>query len=308
MKVLLTGGCGFIGSHVQDHYIEKGYEVVVVDNLSTGKMDNLNPKAKFYQVDIRDWDSLEKVFIEEKPDIVNHHAAQISVVSSTENPQEDMEINIKGLINVLQLSVKYNVKKFLFSSSGGTVYGDPIYLPCDELHPIDPQSPYGISKYSGELYIKYFHKNYGLDYVIMRYGNVYGPRQDPFGEAGVVAIFTVNMLQGKDCYIFGDGYQERDFVYIDDVARVNIMLTELNLQKDRVFNIGTGYGTNVITIFNLLKSYTNYEKPPIYKSPRKGEIYKIYLNVDRIKKYGWTPQVSLEEGLKRTVESFKSKI
>jgi len=293
---------------VQDHYIEKGYEVVVVDNLSTGKMDNLNPKAKFYQVDIRDWDSLEKVFIEEKPDIVNHHAAQISVVSSTENPQEDMEINIKGLINVLQLSVKYNVKKFLFSSSGGTVYGDPIYLPCDELHPIDPQSPYGISKYSGELYIKYFHKNYGLDYVIMRYGNVYGPRQDPFGEAGVVAIFTVNMLQGKDCYIFGDGYQERDFVYIDDVARVNIMLTELNLQKDRVFNIGTGYGTNVITIFNLLKSYTNYEKPPIYKSPRKGEIYKIYLNVDRIKKYGWTPQVSLEEGLKRTVESFKSKI
>ncbi len=306
MKVLLTGGCGFIGSHVQDHYIKKGYEVVVVDNLSSGKKENLNPKAKLYQVDIRDKNKLKEIFEKEKPDIVNHHAAQISVIHSTRNPQEDADINIIGIINLLELSVTYDVKKFLFASSGGAIYGDPIYLPCDEHHPIDPLSPYGISKYSGELYIRYFHKNFNINYVILRYGNVYGPRQDPFGEAGVIAIFGKNMLENKECYIFGDGYQERDFVYVEDVARANILLTEVNNLKEREFNIGTGIGTSVNELFHVMKRVVKYEKDPVYKEPRKGEVYKIYLNIERIKTLGWKPEVCLEEGIRKTIESLKS--
>ncbi|MGB9824154.1 MAG: NAD-dependent epimerase/dehydratase family protein [Candidatus Hydrothermia bacterium] len=305
MKVLLTGGCGFIGSHVQDHYIENGYDVVVVDNLTSGKIEHLNPRAKFYRVDIRDKDKLEEIFHKEKPDIVNHHAAQISVIHSTRNPQEDADINILGTINLLELSVKYQVKKFLFSSSGGAIYGDPIYLPCDERHPIDPLSPYGISKYAGEMYIRYYHKNFGLNYVILRYGNVYGPRQDPYGEAGVIAIFGKNMLEDKECYIFGDGNQERDFIFVKDVARANLLLTEMNNLREREFNIGTGKGTSVNKLFEVMKTLTGYKKDPVYKEPRKGEVYRIYLNIDRISKLGWSPGVTLEEGIRETIESLK---
>jgi len=305
MKVLITGGCGFIGSHVQDHYLRAGYEVVVVDNLSSGKKEFLNSLANFYQVDVRDFSSLERIFLKERPDIVNHHAAQISVVYSTRNPQEDAEINIKGLINVLDLSVKYSVKRFLFSSSGGAIYGNPIYLPCDEFHPVEPLSPYGVSKYSGELYVRYFHKNFGLDYAVLRYGNVFGPRQDPYGEAGVVAIFGLNMLQDKECFIFGDGNQERDFVYVEDVAKANLLLTEAILGKEREFNVGSGVGTSVNRLFNIMKDITGYKREPVYKEARKGEVYRVYLNTERIRRMGWSPSVSLEEGIRRTVEHIK---
>ncbi|MDI6851070.1 MAG: NAD-dependent epimerase/dehydratase family protein [bacterium] len=305
MKILLTGGCGFIGSHIQDYYIKEGHEVVVVDNLTSGKKEHLNPKAKFYQLDIRDLEGLEKVFSEEKPDIVNHHAAQISVIYSTKNPQEDADTNIRGTINLLELSVKHGVKRFIFSSSGGAIYGNPIYLPCDELHPIDPLSPYGISKYAGEMYIRYFYKNFGLDYVILRYGNVYGPRQDPYGEAGVVAIFGMNMLKNEDCYIYGDGNQERDFIYVEDVARANILFTKLGKLAEREFNIGSGKGTSVNELFKMMKKITRYSKQPIYKEPRKGEVYKIYLNVDRAKKVGWSPTVNFEEGIEKTIEHLR---
>ena len=305
MKVLLTGGCGFIGSHVQDYYIKEGYDVVVVDNLSSGKREHLNPRSKFYEVDIRNLEALEEVFFKEKPDIVNHHAAQISVIYSTRNPQEDADINIRGTINLLELSVKYGVKRFLFSSSGGAIYGNPIYLPCDELHPIDPLSPYGISKYAGEMYIRYYHKNFGLDYVILRYGNVYGPRQDPYGEAGVVAIFGMNMLQNKDCYIFGDGNQERDFIYVEDVARANLIFTKAENLQEREFNIGSGKGTSVNELFKMMKTITGYSREPVYKEPRKGEVYKIYLNADRAKKAGWFPIVSFQEGIEKTIEHLR---
>jgi UDP-glucose 4-epimerase len=305
MKVLITGGCGFIGSHVQDHYIEKGYDLVVVDNLASGKIEHLNPRAKFYKADIRDKDKLEEIFHKERPDIVNHHAAQISVIHSTRNPQEDADINILGTINLLELSVKYQVKKFLFSSSGGAIYGDPIYLPCDERHPVEPLSPYGISKYAGEMYIRYYHKNFGLNYVILRYGNVYGPRQDPYGEAGVIAIFGKNMLEDKECYIFGDGNQERDFVFVKDVARANLLLTEIDNLKEKEFNIGTGKGTSVNKLFEVMKTLTGYKKDPVYKEPRKGEVYRIYLNIDRISRLGWSPMVTLEEGIRETIESLK---
>ncbi len=303
MKVLLTGGCGFIGSHVQDLYIENGFEVVVVDNLSSGKIEHLNPKAKFYKIDITEKECLKEVFEMEKPDIVNHHAAQISVINSTRNPQEDARINILGTLNLLELSINYGLKRFLFSSSGGAIYGDPIYLPCDELHPVDPLSPYGISKYAGEMYIRYYHKTFGLDYVILRYGNVYGPRQDPYGEAGVVAIFGKNMLEDKDCYIFGDGNQERDFVYVGDVAKANLMLTVAENLKERIFNVGTGKGTSVNELFSLMKKITGYKKDAVYNEARRGEVYKVYLNVDRLRKFGWKDEITFEEGIKRTIKS-----
>lgn len=306
MKVLLTGGCGFIGSHVQDLYIENGFEVVVVDNLSSGKIEYLNPKARFYKIDIQDKEGLREIFELENPDVVNHHAAQISVINSTKNPQEDARVNILGTINLLELSVNYGIKRFLFSSSGGAIYGDPIYLPCDELHPVDPLSPYGISKYAGEMYIRYYHKTFGLDYIILRYGNVYGPRQDPYGEAGVVAIFGKNMLEDKECFIFGDGNQERDFVYVGDVAKANLMLTVAENPKEKIFNVGTGKGTSVNELFNLMKKITGYKKDAVYREARKGEVYKVYLNVDRLRKFGWKDEITFEEGIRRTIESLKT--
>ncbi|MDD5572284.1 MAG: NAD-dependent epimerase/dehydratase family protein [Candidatus Hydrothermia bacterium] len=305
MKVLITGGCGFIGSHVQDYYICKGYDVVVVDNLSSGKLEFLNPKAKFYHADVRDYRALEEIFNLERPELVNHHAAQISVIYSTRNPKEDADINIIGIINMLGLSVKYSVKRFLFSSSGGAIYGNPIYLPCDEYHPVDPLSPYGVSKYSGELYIRYYHKNFGLDYAILRYGNVFGPRQDPYGEAGVIAIFTMNMLQSKDCYIYGDGNQESDFIYVEDVAEANLLLSECPLDREREFNIGSGVGISVNNLYEIIKKATGYNRNPIFMPQRKGEVYKIYLNIERIRKLGWTPRVSFEEGIIKILESLK---
>lgn len=311
MKILVTGGAGFIGSHVVDKFIESGHQVIVVDNLSSGRRENLNPQAKFYEVDIREKVKLEEIFKEERPDVVDHHAAQISVVSSVEDPGFDAEVNIIGSLNLIDLSLRYGVKKFIYASTGGAVYGEPIYLPCDEKHPVDPLAPYGISKHTVEHYLYMNHVNFGLNYVVLRYANVYGPRQDPHGEAGVVAIFSKRMLQGKEAYIFGDGWQERDFVYVGDVADAN--LAALNYEKeiksslDPIFNVGTGVGTNVNTIFSLIKRFTGFEKDPVYKPPRPGEVYKVYLDVEKIKnEMDWVPRISLEEGLKLTVEWFRT--
>lgn len=307
MKVLLTGGCGFIGSHVQDKYIEKGYDVIVVDNLSSGKKEYLNPKARLYETDIRDREKLEKIFNKEKPDIVNHHAAQISVIHSVENPFEDAKINIIGSLNLIELSVKYNIKKFIYASSGGAAYGNPVKNPCDEGHPVNPLSPYGVSKHTVEHYLYLYRVNYGLEYVILRYPNVYGPRQDPFGEAGVVAIFTERMLKNDDVYIFGDGTQERDFVYVEDIAEANILVTEREIDEDfPIYNLGSGKGISVNEIFNYLKDITGYKKAPHYKPPRKGEVYKIALDARRIKNLGWAPKVNLKEGLEKTAEWFRN--
>jgi len=311
MKILVTGGAGFIGSHVVDKFIESGHQVIVVDNLSSGRRENLNPQAKFYEVDIREKVKLEEIFKEERPDVVDHHAAQISVVSSVEDPGFDAEVNIIGSLNLIDLSLRYGVKKFIYASTGGAVYGEPIYLPCDEKHPVDPLAPYGISKHTVEHYLYMNHVNFGLNYVVLRYANVYGPRQDPHGEAGVVAIFSKRMLQGKEAYIFGDGWQERDFVYVGDVADAN--LAALNYEKeiksslDPIFNVGTGVGTNVNTIFSLIKRFTGFEKDPVYKPPRPGEVYRVYLDVEKIKnEMDWVPRISLEEGLKLTVEWFRT--
>ena len=303
MKILVTGGAGFIGSHVVDLCLEAGHEVVVVDNLSTGRLSNLNPKAKFYQVDIRS-PELEKVFEAERPEVVDHHAAQMDVRRSVADPVYDADINILGGLNILNLSVKYGVRKIIYISSGGAVYGEPVYLPCDEKHPVQPLCPYGATKYMLELYLYMYKQTYGLDYSVIRYPNVYGPRQDPSGEAGVVAIFSGLMLQGKPVTIFGSGEQVRDYVFVRDCARANVLL--LDKGYGQVFNLGYGIGTTVNQIFGSLKGITNYPLEANYGPARAGETFQIYLNAAKAcQDLGWEPTVPLEEGLRRTVEYFQ---
>ncbi|MEM4723845.1 MAG: NAD-dependent epimerase/dehydratase family protein [Candidatus Hadarchaeum sp.] len=304
MKILVTGGAGFIGSHVVDAYLELGHDVVVVDDLSTGKKENLHPCARFYHLDIRD-KSLEQVFAAEKPDVVNHHAAKVSVRESMVQPLLYADVNILGSLNILELSRKYGVKKFIYISTGGALYGEPQYLPADEHHPIQPLDPYGASKACFEYYLPLYRSNYGLSFTVLRYGNVYGPRQDPYGEAGVVAIFTGQMLRGEQAVINGSGEQERDFVYVGDVAQANVLA--LDRGDGGFYNIGTSIGTFVNEIFAKLKAATGYAMPPVHGPPKAGEVFKIYLNVDKAKReLGWQPVVGLEEGLRRTVDYFSS--
>lgn len=303
MKILVTGGAGFIGSTVVDLLIEAGHDVVVVDNLATGRLSNLNPKAKFYQVDIRSAD-MEKVFETERPEVVDHHAAQMDVRRSVADPIYDADINILGGLNLLNLAVKYKVRKFIHISSGGAVYGEPVYLPCDEKHPVVPLCPYGATKYMLELYLYMYKQTYGLDYSIIRYPNVYGPRQDPAGEAGVVAIFTGLMLKGKPLTIYGTGEQVRDYVFVKDCARANLLLLEKG--SGNVYNLGYGIGTTVNQIFDGLKEITGYTLPANYGPARAGETFRIYLDATCAKNdLGWEPSVDLQDGLRKTVEYFQ---
>jgi len=301
MKVLVTGGAGFIASHVVDAYVKEGFEVVVVDDLSTGRLSNLNPEVTFYKLDIRS-PQLAEVFKKEKPDYINHHAAQMDVRRSVLDPLFDANVNILGSINLIECAKKFKVKRFIYISTGGAVYGEPEYLPCDENHPINPICQYGISKHTVEHYLFLYHLNYGLDYVVIRYPNVYGPRQDPCGEAGVVAIFTRAMLRGEQVTINGDGEQARDFVFVKDCARANVLALKTN-NINTIYNIGCGQGTTVNEIFTLLKEITGYPRDPIYGPAKIGETRRIYLSAGKARQeLGWMPIVDLEEGLKQTVE------
>ena len=304
MKVLVTGGAGFIGSHVVDTLISAGYEVVVVDDLSTGRLSNLNPAATFYQVDIRS-PQLAEVFEKERPAYVDHHAAQMDVRRSIVDPLFDAEVNVIGSINLIECSRRYDVKRLVYISTGGAVYGEPEYLPCDEAHPVNPICPYGASKHTVEHYLFMYHLNYDLDYIVLRYPNVYGPRQDPHGEAGVVAIFTGQMLAGGQVVINGDGEQQRDFVYVEDCARANLMA--MNSQNaNLIYNLGYGRGTSVNEIFTTLKTITGYQPPGIHGPAKVGETRQIYLDATKAQKeLGWKPTVNLEEGLQRTADYFK---
>ena len=300
--VLVTGGAGFIGSHLVDRLLSLGHRVVVVDDLSTGRLRNLNKGATFYHSSITH-PGLDEIFAREQPAVVSHHAAQISVANSVRDPVKDAEVNIQGTLRLVELSRKYGVEKVIFSSSGGTIYGEPRYHPCDENHPIDPLSPYALSKHVAEEYLGLYHHTYRLNYVILRYGNVYGPRQDPHGEAGVVAIFTLAMLEGKQPRIYGTGEQERDFICVDDVVDANVLAMEGGQGE---YNIGTGQGTSVNRVFELLKGIVKYKWSPVYGPARTGEVFKISLDYSKFEKaFGWTPKVSLEEGMKRTVEFFR---
>lgn len=304
MKILVTGGAGFIGSHVVDQFVEAGHEVVIVDSLVTGRMSNLNPKAKFYQVDIRD-PQLKQVFEDERPEIVDHHAAQMDVRRSVADPIYDADVNILGTLNLLNLCVEYKTRKVIYISSGGAVYGEPVYLPCDEKHPIQPLCPYGATKYMTELYLYMYKQTHGLDYSIIRYPNVYGPRQDPNGEAGVVAIFTGAMLKGQPVTINGTGEQMRDYVYVKDCARANLMLLENG--SGQVYNVGYGIGTTVNQIFAGLKNVIQYPLDAHYGPAKAGETWQIYSDATKVKQeLGWEPLIPLEAGLRETVEYFKA--
>ncbi len=303
MKILVTGGAGFIGSNIVDGYLAAGHEVVVVDNLSTGKKENLNPKAKFYKTDILD-PQITDILHKEKPEVVNHHAAQIDVRKSLEDPVFDARTNILGTINVLENCVKAGVRKVIFASTGGALYGEPDYLPVDEKHPIMPISAYAASKYSVETYLKLYSQSYGLKYIALRYGNVYGPRQDPLGEAGVIAIFVGKMSKGEVPTIFGDGEQLRDYVYVGDIVDLNCRVLQ---EGEGVYNVGTTVGTSVNQIFSTLKEIMDFKPAAKYAPPRKGEVYKVYLNAQKLEKtLGWKPRVNMREGLKQTVAWFNS--
>ncbi|MGE5378441.1 MAG: NAD-dependent epimerase/dehydratase family protein [Bacteroidota bacterium] len=306
-KILVTGGAGFIGSHVVDLFISRGYEVVIVDDLSTGHSYNLNPAAKFYRLDIRDA-GIREVFENERPDFISHHAAQRDVRRSVSEPVFDAQVNIIGSINLIECAREFGVRHFLYISTGGAVYGEPEKLPCDENHPINPICQYGASKHTVEHYLYMYHVNYGLTYTVLRYPNVFGPRQDPHGEAGVVAIFTGKMLDGEQVMINGDGEQTRDFVYVGDCARAN----ELALTVDHmpgIYNLGWGRPTSINEIFTGLAKATNYTQSACYGPAKIGETRHIYLDASRAgRELGWQPAVSLEDGLKQTVEYFKSTV
>jgi len=304
-KILVTGGAGFIGSNVADNFVFLGHKVVIVDNLSTGFRENINPRAKFYKVDIRS-KKIEEIFKKEKIEVVCHHAAQIDVRKSVEDPIHDARINIEGTLNLLSNCIKYKTKKVIFASTGGALYGEQDYFPADENHPERPLSPYGIAKLAIEKYLYFYKEVFGLNYISLRYANVYGPRQNPWGEAGVVAIFTKKLLSGEKAIINGDGKQTRDFVYVKDVVKANLLA--LDYLKSDFFNIGTGIENDVNTIFKLLKEKAGSKQKEIHISGKLGEQRRSVLNCSKAKKLlGWSPKYSLEKGLEETVKYYREK-
>jgi UDP-glucose 4-epimerase len=302
MNILVTGGAGFIGSHIVDAYIREGHRVVVLDNLSTGKREQVHPDATFYARDLKD-SEVKDIFERENIEAINHHAAQISVTQSVANPVFDAEINIVGSLKLLQLAVSYQVRKFIFASTGGALYGEQDYYPADEEHPTQPMSPYGIAKLTVERYLNYYRENFNFHPTILRYSNVYGPRQDPHGEAGVVAIFCQQLLKDQQPVIFGDGEQTRDFVSVFDVVSANLKALSENCKG--TYNVGTGKETSVNTIAaNLIKA-SGKALSPQHNPPRMGEQRRSSINYGKFnKEHGWQPTQDLDKGLQDTYDFF----
>ncbi|HQQ68059.1 MAG TPA: NAD-dependent epimerase/dehydratase family protein [Candidatus Cloacimonadota bacterium] len=306
MKILITGAAGFIASHVADAFIEAGHEVVIVDNFRTGYPKNLNPKARFYELDICD-PRLEDVFAREKPDLVDHHAAQISVPLSVEDPLTDAEINVKGLINILENCVKYQVKKVIYISSGGAMYGEATEYPTSETYNPKPLSVYAINKMVGEDYLYFYRHTYGLDYTVLRYANVFGPRQVSHGEAGVVSIFVEKLLAGETPTL--NAYPEepngmiRDYVYVKDVVRAN--LAALDQGSGEAFNIGTCIETSTRALYDEICRQMGTRIEPNKGTARKGDLHRSLLKIDKAKKVlGWTPRYTLAEGISEVIQYF----
>lgn len=305
MRILVTGGAGFIASHIVDAYITGGHEAVIIDDLSTGRENFINPKAKFYKADIRNKEEIDEIVSKEKPEVLNHHAAQISVRESVADPVKDAQINIVGLLNLLEAGRKYGLKKVIFASSGGAVYGESGKYPTPEDYlPLMPLSPYGVSKLTSEYFLNYYHDTYGIDYLALRYGNVYGPRQNPHGEAGVVAIFTLKLLNGEIPIINGDGLQTRDYVYVGDVVSANekaLISSEIG-----AFNIGTGKETNVVEIYDNLKNVIGADILAKHGPAKSGEQKRSCLDIRlAAEKIGWKAKINLDEGLEKTIEYFR---
>ncbi len=305
MMILVTGGAGFIGSHVVDAYLHAGHEVAVIDDLSRGSKMNLNPRARFYLGDIQDRNLVEHVFSQERPELVNHHAAQMDVRRGVREPLFDARVNILGSLTLLEAALAHGARRFVYASTAGAAYGEPEHLPVQEDHPIHPVTPYGISKHTVEHYLYTFSHLYGLSYVVLRYGNVYGPRQSPQGEAGVFAVFAQQMLAAVQPVIYGDGSKVRDYVYIDDVVRANLAVLERGTGE--IFNIGTGVATTDYDVFCLVRDLLGKKGlESLYASKRLGEIDKISLNISKARELlGWVPEVALGDGARRTVEHFR---
>lgn len=305
MRVLVTGGAGFIASHVAEGFLAAGHEVAVLDNLSTGFRHNIPSNATFFEVDIRDAAAVDKVIAAFRPDVIDHHAAQMDVRKSLVDPQFDAQCNIVGSINLITSAHKHAVKKFIYISTGGAVYGEPNNLPVTENHPIHPECAYGISKHTVEHYLELYRLLYKFRYSVLRYPNVYGPRQNPHGEAGVIAIFAGLMLDGKTPTIYGDGEQLRDYVYVADCVRANLLAIESG--DGEIMNIGSGVGTSVNTLFEELARLADFKNPAIYAAPRTGEIQAVYLDASRAAAIlNWQPEVSLTDGLRMTLNWCKS--
>ncbi len=306
MKVLVTGGAGFIGSHVCDAFVRAGHDVIALDNLSSGKKENLDPRVRLEVLDIRSAEAAALIR-SERPQVLCHLAAQMDVRRSVEDPRFDAEANILGFINLLEASRASGVKKVVFSSTGGAIYGEQDVFPAPESHPTRPVSPYGVSKASGELYLGYYKAQYGLQYVALRYANVYGPRQNPHGEAGVVSIFSTRLLTGKECTIYGEGKQTRDFVYVEDVARANLLATEKDYSGP--INIGTGVETDINRLYTLLAQAAGVDRPAVRAPGRPGEQLRSCVdNALARKVLGWQPTVNVEEGLRRTISFFREHV
>lgn len=316
MRILVTGGAGFVGSHVVDAYIARGHHVIVVDNLSTGKRENVHPQASFYQIDITDFEKLRGVFAQEKIELVNHHAAQIDPRLSVEDPRFDARVNLLGLLNLLECCKEFSVHKIIFASSGGVLYGDTEKIPTPEESPKQPISPYGVAKLASEHYLFSAKHTHQIEYIALRYANVYGPRQPAKGDGNVVSTFARLLAQGQPVTIFGDGEQTRDFVFVGDVAQANLLatekLSELNRRPvrsldDLAFNIGTGREMSVNQLFARLKAQLDSKGDARYTPPRAGEVRRNALEISKAQRLlGFAPRVSLAEGLAQTVRWVQS--
>ena len=301
MRILVTGGAGFIGSNVVDGFLARGHELAVFDDLSTGKREFVDPRVRLFEGDIAQPDAIERCIAEFRPEIVDHHAAQIDVRHSVTDPIHDARTNILGALALLQSCTHHGVRKFIYASTGGALYAEGRTLPATEDHPINPESPYGVSKHTVEHYVYMWRLLHGLDYTVLRYPNVYGPRQNPHGEAGVNAIFIGLMLDGKRPKIFGTGEQVRDYVYVGDVVNANLLA--LDRASGEMLNIGTGVGTSVLDIVHAINEVLGTHLEPIHEAARPGEVQRIYLDASRARdKLGWAPSVSFIDGLRRTLE------
>ncbi len=308
MRILVTGGAGFIGSHIVDALVDRGHRVTVLDDLSSGQEENLNRRAKFIKGDVTSQKKLESVFKRVEPEAIFHLAAQINVRASVENPTIDAECNILGSLRLIEMAAKAGVKKFIFSSTGGAMFGDEAHYPAHEDESATPLSPYGLAKLTIEKYLDFYHRERGLPYIALRYGNVYGPRQNPHGEAGVIAIFTSLMLDGKAPIINGDGAQTRDYVYVGDVVKANIAALESEIEEG-VFHIGTGKETDVNEIFRLVNWQFGKVFEATYGSAKSGEVKRSALDTRKAEALlNWKPEVDISEGITATVTWFKARL
>ncbi len=308
MKILVTGGAGFIGSHVVDAFVAAGHEVAVLDNLSTGREENVNPAARLHRVDVRDLAQVQQAVASFRPEVVSHHAAQSEVPKSVADPGYDAQVNVVGGLNVLRACVDSSVRKVVFSSTGGALYGEPDIVPNDEDHPIRPLSPYGTSKFAFEQYLATFERTFQLHYTTLRYANIYGARQDFAAEEGrVIAIFASRMIEGKPVTIDGDGNQSRDMLHVGDIATAN--LAALDRGDGGTYHISTGLPISVNNLFRKLALLTEYRLEPRFGPARKGDVYRIALDNTRARNdLGWEPRINLEEGLRLTVDYFRDQI